>query len=44
MIFCCWRKDGQWNYKGCPFNIKGLPSFEMYIESIGLKVPWKKKQ
>jgi len=42
MIFCTWRKDGQWNYKGCPFNVEGLPYFEDYIKSIGLCVPWEK--
>lgn len=41
-IFCTWREDGQWNYEDCPFNVKGLPLFEDYIESIGLKVPWRK--
>ena len=41
-IFCTWRKDGQWNYDGCPFNTKKTPQFEDYIENIGLKVPWRK--
>ena len=31
-VWCVWRSNSKFNYKGCPFNVEGRMFFEDYCE------------